>query len=118
MCNNEECALYLKKHDLIKKYGKLLKVVHIHDNLCDWQEGYDFTKDIHRLPFDGKINYDGLCTFFAEHPKQINVLMLEIHKTNLSAGNFYEKFTNEEFLTEAFKRAKKLEEMIKSKQNL
>lgn len=104
--------LYNPRKDLIKKYGNRLFALHLHDNLEDWYSGYDYTRDLHLLPLDGKIDFSKVC----EKLKKANyngIIMLEVHKKSCGDPQYYEKMTNEQFLFEAKKRADKLVEMIK-----
>lgn len=103
--------LYNPKSDLLKKYGDRLLAIHLHDNLMDWHTGYDYTRDLHLLPFDGKINFDKVC----KKLKTINykgIIMLELHKKACGKPQMYENTDNQEFLKEAYKRAEKLRTMI------
>ena len=108
--------LYLPKVDLLKKYGDRILAVHLHDNLMDWTSGYDWTKDLHRLPFDGKIDYDNVIKKLSSTNYE-NVVMLEVHK-NAGVDQFYDKMSDMEFLNEAKKRAEKLAQMIEKARNL
>lgn len=103
--------LYNPRVDLLKKYGDRLFAVHLHDNLMDWYAGYDYTRDLHLLPFDGKINFDKVC----KKLKAISyngIIMLEVHKKACGNPQMYETSDNLEFLKEAYKRAEKLRQMV------
>lgn len=103
--------LYNPKTDILKKYGDRLFAIHLHDNLMDWQKGYDHTRDLHLLPFDGKINLDKVC----KKLKAIGyngVIMLELHKKACGNPQMYENIDNQEYLKEAYKRAEKLAKMM------
>ena len=103
--------LYNPETDLLKKYGDRLFAVHLHDNLMDWQKGYDYTRDLHLLPFDGKINFDKVC----KKLKAIGykgVVMLELHKKACGTPQMYENIDNIKYLAEAYHRAEKLSKMI------
>lgn len=105
--------IYNAKTDLLKKYGNRLIAVHLHDNLMDWTKGYDYTRDLHLLPFDGKIDFYKVCNKL----KKINyngVVMLELHKKSCGSPQMYENLDNIEYLKEAYKRAEKLAKMIKN----
>lgn len=103
--------LYNPKTDLLKKYGDRLFAVHLHDNLMDWYKGYDYTRDLHLLPFDGKINFDKVCKKLKEIGYK-GVIMLEIHKKACGKPQMYENTNNQEYLKEAFKRAERLRTMV------
>ncbi len=103
--------LYNPKTDLLKKYGDRLYAVHLHDNLMDYTKGYDYTRDLHLLPFDGKINFNKVC----KKLKAIGyngVIMLELHKKACGKPQMYENIDNQEYLKEAYKRAEKLRTMV------
>lgn len=100
--------LYFPNIDILKKYGNRIIAIHMHDNLMDWIYGYDWTRDLHRLPFDGKINYEKILKKLSLTPYN-NVMMLELHKEN---SVMYENLTDLEFLNEARKRAEKLATML------
>ena len=74
--------------------------------------GYDWTRDLHRLPFDGKIDYDKIIRKLAA-TKYDNVVMLEVHKDN-GVDGLYDNMSNMEYLRQAKARADKLAEMIES----
>ncbi len=105
--------LYCKNEDLLKFYGNRLLAVHLHDNLMDWEYGFDHSRDLHRLPFDGKINFADVGKKLAE-VNYSNSIMLEVRKMMWAntPDAIYKDLTDEEFLTLAHERAKKLEEMI------
>ena len=108
--------LYYPKINLLKKFGRKLVALHLHDNFADWQKGYDFTKDLHLLPFDGKINFDKVCKNIAK-TNYDGTIMLELHKTSLANLNGYKNLNNLQFLQKAKTRAKKLEGLIKKYKN-
>lgn len=103
--------LYNPKTNLVKKYADRLFAVHLHDNLMDWTVGYDYSRDLHLLPFDGKIPYEKVC-------KNLNlanykgIVMLELHKTDCLKREQYENLTNENYLKLAYQKAEKLATMI------
>ena len=103
--------LYNPNTNLVKKYGDRLFAVHLHDNLMDWYPGYDYTRDLHMLPFDGKINFEKVC----KNLKQQNyngILMLEVHKITCGEPQKYEAIDNINYLKEAYSRAFKLSQML------
>lgn len=104
--------LYYPEIALLKKYGSRLLAVHLHDNLMDWKDGYDYTSDVHFLPYDGKIDYDLICEKLKKlHYK--NVVMLEVHKSSWGIAYLYNNMTNEEFLAKAKTVAETLLKKIK-----
>ena len=103
--------LYNPKTDLLKKYAGRLFALHLHDNLMDWRAGFDHTRDLHLLPFDGKIDFTKVC----KKLKNINyqgVIMLEVHKKVCGKPQLYEKMKNKDYLIEAYKRAEKIAQML------
>lgn len=50
--------LYNPEFDVLQNYGDRILAIHLHDNLMDWHYGHDWTRDLHRLPFDGVIDYE------------------------------------------------------------
>ncbi len=88
--------------DLFERYGDRLVAVHLHDNFGDY--------DWHMLPFDGNVDFDwvarGLASVGYNGP-----VSLEVHQDVHSS---YESYTPELFVGEAYKRASKIDKMIKS----
>ncbi|MCR1950472.1 sugar phosphate isomerase/epimerase [Clostridium sp. DSM 100503] len=91
-CHHEN---YYSERDLLGKYGKRLMAMHLHDN--------GGVRGQHQLPFDGNINWERV--------------MGEIEgsgykgATTLEPMNWgYEDLSMQEFLSNAYKKAKKLEE--------
>ena len=91
------------KVDLLKKYGKRLFALHIHDNLMDWYPGHDYTRDLHLLPFDEKINLEKFCMQLKKTNYK-DIIMLEIHKIAFSQPQMYQNLSNLDFLKEAYNR--------------
>jgi sugar phosphate isomerase/epimerase len=83
-------------------FGDRLKTVHIHDNMCE------FDKDLHLLPFDGKIDFNRVAKQLAE-AKYNDVLMLEVLRSN---SNFYDDIFAEDYYKRAGDAAKRLAEMV------
>lgn len=108
--------LYTKKLNLLKKYGKRLIAVHLHDNLCDYEFGFDYSRDLHYLPFDGKIDFKEVCHSLNKL-NYAGVIMLEIHKSPLGGPHLYKERDNLEFLKQAKIRAEKLASMIEGKED-
>lgn len=86
------CATF--NSDYVSRFGKFIKVLHIHDNDCKY--------DLHKIPFQADINWEEVAKELASLPSDI-VLSSEI-KGSVN----YEK-TLQENLT----ALNKLEEMIK-----
>ena len=82
--------LYLQDIDLMKKYGNRCIAVHLHYNFKDFQAGMDFTRDLHLLPFDGKIDFEKTMSDIAQSTYN-NVIMLELHKEACGEPQLYTK---------------------------
>ncbi len=89
--------------DLLKMFGERLVAVHLHDNFGDY--------DWHMLPFDGKVDYEmvaaGLVSVGYNGP-----ISLEVHQ---DVHEKYKDYTPEQFVGEAYRRAVKIEKMIKER---
>ena len=86
---------YYPYYDLLSMYGSRLMALHLHD--------YN-GKTIHRLPFDGTIDWSIAIKKIAETGYS--------GPTAIEAMNWdYKDLSAEEFINEAFKRAKRLEEL-------
>lgn len=103
--------LYNPNTDLIKKYEDRVFALHLHDNLMDWKLGYDYTRDIHLLPFDGKINFDRVCKKLHDI-KYKGIVMLELHKNPGYGPEKYKEMDCLEYLKEAKKRGERLASLI------
>ena len=99
--------LYYPEKDLLKKYGDRLICVHLHDNLMDWEFGYDHAGDIHLIPFDGKINYEKTCKELADVGFD-GVVLLEVHRISKGAPNFYFETSDAEFLKKSYFAGEKI----------
>ncbi len=103
--------LYNRKKNLIKKYANRLFALHLHDNLMDYRKGYDQTRDLHLIPFDGSINFEKVCKRLKKANYQ-GCVMLEIHKT---ADEMYDAYIDDiAYLQTARYRATRLRNMIKN----
>ena len=91
-----DCAHHYRRYsdvDLLSMYGSRLMALHLHDN---------YGKVTHRLPFDGTIDWSTAM-------KKIAATSYS-GATAIEAMNWdYQDISAEEFLKEAFQRAKKLE---------
>lgn len=108
--------LYNPKTDLLKKYGNRLLAIHLHDNLMDWYPGYDYTRDLHLLPFDGKINFETVCKKLKRENYK-GIIMLEIHKKAFGKPQMYENINYLEYLKIAYDRTTKISNLIKKEEN-
>ena len=107
--------LYNSRTDLLKRYGDRLFAVHLHDNLMDYTKGYDYTRDLHLLPFDGRIDF-GKVSNKLKQVGYAGIVMLEIHKKACGNPQMYGGMNNMEFLKLAKQRAERLVEMIKKEE--
>ena len=108
--------LYNPEEDILGKYGDRILAVHLHDNIMDWQYGFDYTRDLHMLPFDGKIDYEKVCEKLAKTPYD-NVIMLELHKIACGEPRLYKDMPVDKYLALAKERALKIEQMIENYRN-
>ena len=77
--------------------------VHIHDNMCL------LDKDIHIIPFDGKIDMERVAKELA-HSSYRNSIMLELGRVH---SNMYDDYTAEEYYKKAANAARKFEKIFK-----
>lgn len=109
--------LYNPTEPILEKYGNRILAVHLHDNLMDWEYGYDHTRDLHMLPFDGKIDFEAIAKKLAQ-TNYAGPIMLELHKITIGEPRKYLEISNQKFLNQAKERAIKLKQLIlKYKQN-
>ena len=102
--------------NLLEKYGDRLMALHIHDNYMDYKEGICWKRDLHLLPFDGKINFDKIIKDLAKCGYK-GTVMLEVHKQKRESL-LYSEMSDLRFLAEAKKRAEKLALMLENELNL
>jgi len=107
-CGHNE--LYNEKTDYLKKYADKCISVHLHDNLKDWKLGHDWTRDLHLLPFDGKIDFEKVMQNIAASGYK-DILILELHKDTVGEFTPYKDMTAEEYLKQAKTRGEKLAKM-------
>lgn len=105
--------LYRPDFDILEKYGNRILAIHLHDNLMDWEYGYDYTRDLHMLPFDGKIDYDKVCNKLAKTNYK-NVIMLELHKLSCGEPRLYDNMDVDLYLSKAKERAEKIISMVET----
>ena len=97
--------LFIPEVDLIGKYGDRIIAVHLHDNNMDWS-GRGWNHDRHLLPFDGKIDFNRVARDLNRSAYR-GVVMMELHRED-----DYDHMSSREFLSEAFKRGQKLENLL------
>jgi len=105
--------LYNPDFPLLEKYGDRILAVHLHDNMMDWEYGYDYTRDMHYMPFDGKIDYEKVMKKIAKTPYN-NAIMLEIHKNSTDEPKIYKDMSYQEFLGTAYLKARDLAEIFEN----
>jgi sugar phosphate isomerase/epimerase len=89
-------AKYAIEYDLLGKYGNRLMALHLHDNGGE--------RNQHQLPFDGKIDWSMVM--------QKIVLTGYKGATTLEPMNWgYENLTIQEFLSRAYRKVKKLDDL-------
>jgi len=109
--------LYTPKMNWIKKYADRCLAVHLHDNVCDWTIGKDWTRDLHAIPFSGKINFEKVVKDIVASSYK-GVFMLEVYRVSYGDPKFHANLTPTEFLKEAQKYGKKLVQMSGIYKNL
>ncbi len=103
--------LYNSQVDIAKKYVNRIFAVHIHDNMLDYEYGCDWTRDLHLLPFDGKIDFARMCRKLRLFGYK-GVLMLEVLKNGPAEPRPYLNMTDKEFLNEARTRIEKIASVV------
>lgn len=99
-CGHEGC--FTPGREYMPLFGNRLICLHIHDNYCE------FDKDMHMIPFDGKIDFEK----FTGHIRASGFdgsLMLEVFK---DFAPVYQDISSEKFLERAYKAADKLRKII------
>ena len=84
-------------------FGDKLAALHIHDNQCE------YNKDLHMLPYDGKVDFDKAARQIAKSGFQGSV-MLEV----MARAECYAQLSGEEFYGRAAKSARRLADAIDS----
>ncbi len=105
---HEKC--YTPGYRFMPLFGKRTFVTHIHDNngLSESKE-ISYNDDLHRIPFDGIIDFSRVCKEVKENGYKGN-LTLEVN--NREPYCYYKDLTAEEFYKKAFAAAVKLREMV------
>lgn len=107
---HEMCYNY--SHDLLKDFGDRLLVTHLNDNLgiSRFDGEIYWTDDLHLLPYDGIADWDYNIERL-KNSKKLDILNFELgkhSKPNRHESDIYEKMSDEEYFTEAYKRACKI----------
>ncbi|MBE5759676.1 MAG: sugar phosphate isomerase/epimerase [Clostridiales bacterium] len=96
-CGHECCHTF--GEEFLPKIGHRLFCTHIHDN--------DNKRDLHRIPFDGEIDFERVAA-------QLKNCDCKNITLELTYNDFYaEKYTKEEFIEKSYAAAAKLEAMIR-----
>lgn len=95
-CGHEGC--FTLNREYMPLFGDKLICTHIHDNFCE------FDKDLHLLPFDGKIDFNRVARQIKDSGFK-GSLMLETTTIN---SNLYEGVSFEEYISRAAAAAKRL----------
>ena len=105
---------YNRGMDLLERLGDRLLMTHINDNvgITNPDGSIYFTDDLHLLPFDGKVDWQRAANRLsaAKVQEYIN-LELKLAGDGL-AKELYSSLSVEEYVREAYKRAKRLADMI------
>ena len=103
--------LTMLEFDLLGKYGDRCFAIHLHDNLMDASNLNHNDRDIHLLPFDGKIDFKKVMRDIARS-SYTGPVMLESKQKREAFETLYANMTSTEFLQEAYKRGEKLAKML------
>lgn len=104
---HEVCYNY--GHDLISKYGDRLIATHLDDNLGITGESIFWHDDLHLLPWDGVVDFEGVAKRIQKTPFS-DILMFELtvkSKPGSTANDHYFEMGCEAYLAEAYRRARK-----------
>jgi len=87
-------------------FGDRLFCTHIHDNLgLAPTKDVDYRDDLHKIPFDGNIDYEKVCTSIGNSGFE-GTLMLEV--CNCNRYSFYGELSPAQFYAKAYDAATKL----------
>ena len=107
---HEMCYNYSR--DLLKDFGDRLLVTHLNDNLgiSRFDGKIYWTDDLHLLPYDGIANWNYNVERLKKSKKLeiINFELGKYSKPNRHENDIYEKMSDTEYYTEAYKRACKI----------
>ena len=105
---HEKC--YTPGYRFMPLFGDRTFVTHIHDNNgVAESKDISYRDDLHRIPFDGIIDFERVCKEIKENGYKGN-LTLEVN--NREPYCYYKDLTAEEFYAKAFAAAEKLREMV------
>lgn len=103
---------YNHNKDLMSIYGNQIMYVHLNDNngISDVKGRITWLDDLHLLPFDGIVDWESVMSDL-NHYHYEDCLVLEINKKSKPGrheNDIYTKMPLKEYLSLAYKRAKKL----------
>ncbi len=102
--------------DLLADFGDRLLVTHLNDNLgiSDPDGKIHFTDDLHLLPFDGKVDWKrAVSKLKASRPQEFLNFELKF-RSNGKSSVLYSGFSIDDYLREAYKRAKAISDAVTS----
>lgn len=113
---HEQC--YNRGRDLLALYGDRLLVTHLNDNLgiSDKDGRIAPTDDLHLLPFDGKIDWEGTVRRLKKSrlPEVLNFELNIKSKPGRHENDAYERMTYAEYFSEAYRRAERVLRLIEN----
>ena len=102
---------YTPQTDWMKKYGRRLKCLHVHDNKGVTQPGnIDYRDDLHLLPFDGSLDWDWFARTLREYHYE-GPITLDVSNQGKEE---YQKMPLEQYLTAAYDRGCRIREKLES----
>jgi len=103
--------LYTPDVDFMKKYGDRVIAIHLQDNLMDATDIEESNRDLHLLPFDGKIDFNKVMRNVARSSYNGPVI-LESKYRREKEETLYGSVPPNEFMKEAYKRGQRLAKML------
>lgn len=108
---------YNRARDLLADYGDMLCYLHINSNMgITSPDGtITFYDDAHMLPFDGIVDMERLAKRLKKHQfgGHLTMELVKANRPNRTCNDIYLSMSNEEYLTEAFRRGQQLAALIK-----
>jgi len=100
---------YNHSKDMLALYGDRLIAMHLNDNLGikDYDGNITWHDDLHLLPFDGIADWDAIADGLRKYGSDLPLTfeLTRKSKPNRHENDVYQKMTETEYLTEAYKRA-------------
>lgn len=105
---------YNPTRDMVADYGDRLIYTHINDNLGVCGEKITYLDDLHLLPFDGVCDFDGVARRLAEcgYDGTLSFELSTVSKPGRSENDRYAAMGTEEYVAEAYKRARRVAELF------